>query len=474
MLLYLSDCNNFVIFLLSTHLCTRSLMDRTEASDAFNAGSIPAGCICFLKGVFMENQNRKDKVGGGVKYLKVHLTNLFLMCKENRKTTILTAVFLAVVIVALALSIMAEKKSTTTAVIVPEDSSIDAETEVVAVPEEALEKDAYPEVNNLIKQYYQALVEGDMETIRSIKSSVDDKEEITIVEKSAYIEAYPMITVYTKKGPVEGSFVAYVHYEVKFLDHDITVPGVNPLYICQREDGSYFINEDVDAETVEYIKTVTAHNDVIDLYNTVQVQYNEVLTQNEELSAFLTQLPERLKESVSLALAKKEAESAPEEPEEVAAAAEEITVVTKVKATDVVNVRSSDSVEADRVGKTTQGQILDLLEERVNGWSKVEFEGKEGFIKSEFLEPEETMVVSAEEAQAAQEETSDSTSENGETTKGTLTDTVNVRRTAGTDGDKLGQLAEGSTVEILEKLSSGWTKIKYNDGEAYVKSDFVE
>ena len=24
----------------------RSLMDRTEASDAFNAGSIPVGCIC--------------------------------------------------------------------------------------------------------------------------------------------------------------------------------------------------------------------------------------------------------------------------------------------------------------------------------------------------------------------------------------------------------------------------------------------
>ena len=24
--------------------CTRSLMDRTEASDAFNAGSIPVGC----------------------------------------------------------------------------------------------------------------------------------------------------------------------------------------------------------------------------------------------------------------------------------------------------------------------------------------------------------------------------------------------------------------------------------------------
>ncbi len=28
---------------------TRSLMDRTKASDAFNAGSIPVGCIFFEK-----------------------------------------------------------------------------------------------------------------------------------------------------------------------------------------------------------------------------------------------------------------------------------------------------------------------------------------------------------------------------------------------------------------------------------------
>ena len=46
------------------------------------------------------------------------------------------------------------------------------------MPEEALEKDAYPEVNNLIKQYYQALVDGDMETIRNIKNYTDDEEEL--------------------------------------------------------------------------------------------------------------------------------------------------------------------------------------------------------------------------------------------------------------------------------------------------------
>ena len=33
--------------------CTRSLMDRTEASDAFDAGSIPVGCIFFFYGDYM-------------------------------------------------------------------------------------------------------------------------------------------------------------------------------------------------------------------------------------------------------------------------------------------------------------------------------------------------------------------------------------------------------------------------------------
>ncbi|MBQ9990412.1 MAG: SH3 domain-containing protein [Lachnospiraceae bacterium] len=421
----------------------------------------------------MDNQSWKDKVKGAVNYLKVHLTNLFLMCKENSKVMKITVAFLAVVIVVLVLVAMMETKSATSTAVVSTEEGSEASEEEITVPEEALEKDAYPEVNNLVKQYYQALADGDLDTIRSIKSSTDDKEEIIIVEKSKYLEAYPVINVYTKKGPEEGSFVAYAQYEVKMYEYDTTVPGVNTLYICQRDDGTYFINEDVTQETLDYIKVVTAHNDVIDLYNTVQVQYNEIMTADAELSTFLMTLPEQLKTAVSLSLAQKEAENAPEE-EEVVVEETETTVVTKVKTTDVVNVRSSDSIEADRIGKTTQGQVLELVEERVNGWSKVIFEGKEGFIKTEFLEPEETMTVEAEntEEEGAEEESSTTSSQS--TTKGKVTDTVNVRKAASTDGEKLGQLSEGSEIEIIEKMSSGWTKIKYNGGEAYVKSDYVE
>ena len=435
------------------------------------------------KGESMENPNWKDRAKKFGDNVKVQSGNLLHILKENKKITILVAVFFTVVVIALTVLNTTEKKNE---VAVAAQSATEVSTEEaqvaeedIMVLEEALEKDAYPEVNSLIKQYFQALVEGDMETISKIKSFTDEEEEMKIVKKSEFIEGYPSLTVYTKKGPEENSYIAYVHYEVKFYDYDTTAPGLNTLYICLDEGGNYYINSDeLTEDVVEYLKTVSLQNDVLDLFNTVQVAYNEVKTSDDKLGGFLDELPILLAESVSEAIAEQVALEEAQKEEEEEEVPEEVVVVTKVKAREVVNVRSSDSIEADRIGQTTTGQIMELLEEKVNGWSKVIFDGKEGFIKSEFLEPEETQMVT--NTQEETENTSDSEEENGtkqeqeKITEGKLTDTVNIRKTASTTGEKLGQLAAGSSIDIIEKQEDGWTKIKYNDGEAYVKSDYVE
>lgn len=435
----------------------------------------------------MDNPNWKEKAKKFGDDVKVQSGNLLHILKENKNISILVVVFFTVVALALAALSTVEKKQEAAAVAEvstqeAEQASLE-ETEATAeegitVLEEALEKDAYPEVNNLIKQYFQALVEGDMETISKIKSFTDEEEEMKIVKKSEFIEAYPALTVYTKKGPQENSYIAYVHYEVKFYDYDTTAPGLNTLYVCMDENGSYYINSDeLTEDVVEYLKTVSLQNDVLDLFNTVQVAYNEIKTSDDKLGSFLDELPILLAESVSEAIAEQVALEEAQKEEEVEEVPEEIVVVTKVKAKEVVNVRSSDSIEADRIGKTTAGQILELLEEKVNGWSKVVFEGKEGFIKSEFLEPGETKTVSntASGDESSKEDNEEETSaQDTKTTQGKLTDTVNIRKTASTTGERLGQLSKGSTIEIIEKQSDGWTKIKYNDGEAFVKSDYVE
>ena len=56
----------------------------------------------------------------------------------------------------------------------------------------------------------------------------------------------------------------------------------------------------------EYRTNVTKQDDVVDLFNRVQVEYNEAVTENEELAAFLTELSENLKTAVGDALAEAE------------------------------------------------------------------------------------------------------------------------------------------------------------------------
>lgn len=420
----------------------------------------------------MEITNWEEKPEEKKQKMQTQLSRLIQMCKEHKAVMIVIAVFSLIIIGALAVITFSEKQEEMAAAVAAEN---EAEEDVIAVPEEALEKDAYPEVNNLIKQYYQALVTGDMETIKTIKSHVDEEEELKIVKKSEFIEGYPTITVYTKKGPAEGSFVAYVQYEVKFINIENTAPGLNTLYICADEEGKYYINaNELDEGVVEYLKSISVQNDVVDLFNTVQVAYNDVKTQDEALSTFLDELPSLLAEAVSEAIIEQEAAEAALNPTEEEEEPEVVVVVTKVKTTDVVNVRSSDSMEADKLGKTSKGQILELVEERLNGWSKVIFEGKEGFIKTEFLQAEETeMQVNTEESYIAGAE--DVIVENeGFPRKGKLTDTVNVRKTASTEADIIALLTKGSEIEVLEQYNNGWSKINHTKGEAYIKSEFIE
>ena len=95
-----------------------------------------------------------------------------------------------------------------------------------------------------------------------------------------------------------------------------------------------------------------------------------------------------------------------------------------------------------------------MQEVRVNGWTKIVFEGSDGYIKSEFLQMEE----SAE----------------GQTAIGTVTATtnINVRTAPGEDAERLGLLSGGDSLDLLA-IENGWCKVNYNGKIGYVKEEFV-
>ncbi len=383
-----------------------------------------------------------------------------------------------------------EEKADTT-----EDTNVEVAGDLQAVPEVPLEQDAVPEINELFNTYYTAMVEGDTDTMSRLVDHLDDTEVLRAQETSKYIESYPVLEVYTKVGPREDTYIAYVYNEVKFKDYEKPVPGLRVYYVCKNGNGEYYINEDGEESDAElhYIREVNLQDDVVDLNNRATVAYNDLVAEDDVLVGFLADLAAEIDKNVGEALARVEGSSSSEEEgssvdelvggAQIAEAGEATSVVTKVKAIDVVNIRKSDSETADKLGKAAVGDEFTLLEERGNGWSKISYEGSEAYIKSEFLEPVETEQADASETSENNEPKPETSSEQSQPdnsspaqTTGTVTvkENVRVRASASENGEKLGTAYIGEKLDVIMKQADGWTKIKYNGQTAYVKSDYVE
>lgn len=337
-------------------------------------------------------------------------------------------------------------------------------------------------ISTLIATFYNAWAGGDVDTIRSLCDVVADKDILHYQETAKYIEYYPSLEIYTKDGPEEGSDIAYVSYRVVFSGHEEEFPGYRAYYICTDEQGNRYIKMGENSEEVnEYITMVSAQDDVVEFNNRITVEFNELMMEKPELFEYLSEMDSQVSTAVGEQLAQQNATNTPEDgtagntentdntentegdaagqeqspDENTEQPAEQVPAVQYVVTTTTVNVRSSDSENADRLGKVPGGTQLQLQEQRVNGWSKIVYEGGDGYIKSEYLQ----IVESADGAE----------------TLGTVTATtnINVRASASETADRLGVLAGGDTAELLAR-EDGWCKIKYNGQVGYVKADYVQ
>ena len=404
---------------------------------------------------------------------------------------VMPVVLAACVIITVVISIRANKKEAEQQENIAANSTLEETMEAAeyVVPEVALQQNTIPEITELVNTYYTAQAAGDIDTIRSLVSNIDDLEVLRIEETSKYIDSYPTLEIYTKVGPVENTYIVYVCAELKFTDYEDLFPGMKVFYVCMNENGEYYINESEEGSDNEltYIREVTLQEDVIDLNNKVAAAYNDMVAENPDLAQFILDLNDEIRKNVGGELAEdiesSETESGSEEADAQTETEENTengpeVVVTKVKAIDVVNIRSSDSETADKLGKAAIGDEFTLLEKIGNGWSKIEYEGAEAYIKSEFLEDIETEVVENDGTEENEEEPEEeeNTGTASAETNGTVTvlENVRIRSSASENGEKLGTAYTGEKLELIMKQADGWTKIKYNGKTAYVKSDYVE
>jgi len=438
------------------------------------------------------NQNNQSRLEG----VKDKLLTGKDWILDHRKV-VMPAILIACVLITVFVAVNAnqrdtlEKEAEAAALAAAEQQT---EEEVQEMPVYDLEENAYPEVNNVVRAYYDAQASGDMDTVSSLNTYLNDIQKIKVEELSKYIESYPELNVYTKPGLTENTYVAYVCSEVKFYDLEKTIPGMQTYYIGQDENGNYYINNGTYDDTVSsYIKEVTLQDDVVDLNNKVVVAYNDLLADDADLSEFLAYMKEKINEDVGEILAQADQPEQTEEETEQTADEdnEETTPVTvKARATDVVNIRVSDSEQADKLGKAQVNQEFTVLEQKENGWSKIQYEGQEAYIKSDYLEviSEEPAAGDTTQEDASEDrqedeavETTTDTSSVGTASTGKAPgdkvkakESVRIRKSASTDSDVLGTAYAGDSFELVMEQADGWSKVKYKGNNAYIKTEYLE
>ena len=133
------------------------------------------------------------------------------------------------------------------------------------------------------------------------------------------------------------------------------------------------------------------------------------------------------------------------------------TVIEKGVTTENLNLRVEASTSSKIITTIPKGKTIEIVEKLNSGWYKVNYNGKTGYVSSSYV----SINGSTENKPSIVTE------------KGVTTANLNLRVEASTSSKIITTIPKGQTIEIVEKLNSGWYKVNYNGKTGYVSSKYV-
>lgn len=360
-----------------------------------------------------------------------------------------------------------------------------------------LQKNADPELVELIKNYYTAYAAGDIESLEPLAQPLSDNEKSYIGIFSDYYESFDNIVCYSMPGATDDSYLVSVCYDLKFYEIDTAAPGMDFFYVERDGKGNLYINnvyssynfnfldEDLDANLYSLILNYEKSDDVVALQQQVQAKYDEAVASDEKLANMvggtLRSAMTKWRDSVA-------ATQNTEDATDVTPATTEETQKTEtteskddtkkddtkaddnksddskkdtkkesgtVKTKDICRVRAKASTDSEMIGTVNKGVKLKKIGTE-GDWTKVKFQGQTGYIKTEFLK-----------------KVSSKSSDSSDTGMVKTKDICNVRAKASADAELLGKVDIGVKLKKLG-TSGDWTKVKFQGKTGYIKSNLLK
>ena len=303
------------------------------------------------------------------------------------------------------------------------------------VPDAEFQVDAYPEVNELIKEYFRAYVAADFTTLESLVKPFSEMEKSYITAMSPFYEEYQNIKCYTKHGLSKDSYIVSTCFDIKFKDQSVTAPSMVLFYVQTDENGALYINNLYSDFNMKYselainkdvfiaLRKYTTQDDYLELFNQIEVAFSKLIKENSEIyqltkrtipgtrqvwedtvyyaestenvgstegteeteSATTEITPES--ETVSESEVTPESEATPEPTPEP----EPVVQKVKIKASFNVRVRSGAGTDFTKIGDVYNGDIFVKLGEETGTdgyvWIKIQYnDSTVGYIRSDCAE----------------------------------------------------------------------------------------
>ena len=345
-------------------------------------------------------------------FSKINIDTIITFCKNNTRY-VSAGVLTVILIVVLAVTAAGNGKT-------EEKNKEDVKQEQVADAQDAYEVNENKELNSLISKYYELYAAGNVDELAQIATPFSDMEKSYVQMMSGYVESYNNIDCYSKRGLEQDSYMVSATYEMKLSGAEGTVPGMEFFYVRSKEDGSFYIDNaygtfnsqmeelETDPEVMALIEKFNDASDVKELVADFQSRYTQAVEQDENLrnavnnvtagivswkDAYVAQ--QQAAEQAAAEQAAAEQAAAEQAAAEQAAAEQQqqetnnglnyLPEGTTLTANDAYNIRVSMSETSDRVGTTAIGDTIKVILSYEEGWTKVEWNGQTGFIKTELL-----------------------------------------------------------------------------------------
>ncbi|MDE5777784.1 MAG: hypothetical protein K2I10_04645 [Lachnospiraceae bacterium] len=156
------------------------------------------------------------------------------------------------------------------------------------------QKDADKDLNTFIESYFKAIVDCDYTALQDMVTNGSEySNDVALKKKAEFIKGYDNITVYTKEGLDEYSYVV-------FAVANVTIAGVNSspydiitLYVVNGARGYLVNNGTLSDDAVEYIEKIKGDADIQKVYRSIEKKNAELKKKDPSLQEFYDMLSQK-------------------------------------------------------------------------------------------------------------------------------------------------------------------------------------